>query len=60
MVVDLNKMMLAMDEAEMRARCAICGKPKRKSCDDEGWLEAIGPKPDGSYITSRPCPNRGA
>jgi hypothetical protein len=25
-------------------------------CDGTGWLEPIGPKDDGSYITSRPCP----
>lgn len=30
---------------------AICDR-----CDGSGWLEPIGPKPDGSYITSRPCP----
>lgn len=32
------------------------GDPKPcKRCNDTGWLEPIGPKPDGSYITSRPC-----
>lgn len=25
-------------------------------CQGTGWLEPIGPKSDGSYITSRPCP----
>jgi len=29
-----------------------CGR-----CDKDGWLEPIGPCRDGSYITSRPCPN---
>lgn len=31
-------------------------KIKCDRCDGSGWLEAIGPKSDGSYITSRPCP----
>src|ERR1700753_2060726 len=31
-------------------------KPKCDRCDGSGWLEPIGPKSDGSYITSRPCP----
>lgn len=25
-------------------------------CDGGGWLEPIGPCVDGSYVTSRPCP----
>lgn len=25
-------------------------------CKGTGWLEPIGPKSDGSYITTRPCP----
>lgn len=38
-------------------RCSKCGEPdKRRDCDGNGWLEAIGPCRDGSYITSRPCP----
>lgn len=56
MAVDLNKLMQAIDEADARPRCARCGRPRRANCDD-GWLPAIGPKSDGSYITSRPCPN---
>lgn len=28
-----------------------------KRCGGTGWLEPIGPKEDGSYITSRPCGN---
>ena len=40
--------------------CPICKRPKRKDCDADGWLEAIGPKSDGSYITCRPCPNKEA
>jgi hypothetical protein len=39
------------------ATCQRCGRDKRKNCDGRGWLEAIGPCSDGSYITSRPCPN---
>lgn len=31
-------------------------EPKCDMCDGSGWLGAIGPKADGSYITSRPCP----
>jgi hypothetical protein len=38
--------------------CHVCGRLKRKDCDDDGWLKAIGPKSDGSYITARPCPNK--
>lgn len=38
--------------------CPICKRPKRKDCDADGWLEAIGPKSDDSYITCRPCPNK--
>lgn len=55
--VDLNRMMAAMDEADRRPACATCGRPQRNSCDGKGWLEALGPYSDGSYITSRPCPN---
>jgi hypothetical protein len=29
--------------------------PKCDKCGGTGWLDAIGPKADGSYITSRPC-----
>lgn len=36
--------------------CPKCGHGKRKDCDGAGWLEALGPYRDGSYITSRPCP----
>lgn len=38
-------------------RCSICGHRKRIGCNGDGWLDAIGPKSDGSYITSRLCPN---
>lgn len=31
-------------------------KPPCERCGGTGWLEPIGPKSDGSYITSRPCP----
>lgn len=44
-----------MTEQE-RPKCQQCGHPKRKDCDGKGWLEALGPYRDGSYITSRPCP----
>jgi hypothetical protein len=37
--------------------CPTCNKPKKPNCDGEGWLEPIGPKSDGSYITSRRCWN---
>lgn len=36
--------------------CPTCGFRKMESCDGQGWLEAIGPCADGSYITSRRCP----
>jgi len=32
------------------------GAPKCDRCAGSGWLDPIGPKSDGSYITSRPCP----
>lgn len=37
--------------------CKTCGREKHPKCDGEGWLEPIGPKSDGSYITSRRCYN---
>jgi len=37
--------------------CPKCGLPQRKKCDGDGWMEAIGPCEDGSYMTSRPCLN---
>jgi hypothetical protein len=40
-----------------RPICPECLHPRRKDCDGRGWLEAIGPHSDGSYITSRPCPH---
>lgn len=30
--------------------------PRCERCGGSGWLDAIGPKADGSYTTSRPCP----
>lgn len=54
--VDLNKLMAAMDEAKKQPLCPTCGKPLRRTCDGKGWLDAI-EGADGSYITSRPCPN---
>lgn len=49
-----------MDPTELNAEvvlCKTCERSKRRDCDGEGWLEALGPYRDGSYITSRPCPN---
>jgi len=37
--------------------CPTCGRTRRRDCDGRGWLDAIGPCADGSYVTSRPCPN---
>lgn len=37
-------------EELLRGRVVKCSR-----CNGEGWLDAIGPKSDGSYITSRPC-----
>lgn len=31
--------------------------PPCPRCAGSGWLDPIGPCPDGSYITSRPCPD---
>ena len=56
-MIDHARMIEAMDEYDKRPKCALCGRPKRTNCN-EGWLDAIGPKSDGSYITSRPCPQR--
>ena len=38
-------------------QCKKCRLPQRKDCDGNGWLEALGPCRDGSYVTSRPCSN---
>jgi hypothetical protein len=38
-------------------KCETCGQNKRRDCDGKGWLDALGPYCDGSYITSRPCSN---
>ena len=46
---------LGGDDEDM---CPICKRRKRKDCNAEGWLDAIGPKSDNSYITARPCPNK--
>ena len=37
--------------------CKKCGFLRRKDCDGKGWMEALGPYRDGSYMTSRPCLN---
>ena len=39
-----------------RPKCEQCGRDRYGKCED-GWLPPIGPCSDGSYITSRPCPN---
>lgn len=57
MPVDLDRLIKAMDEYEKRPKCETCSRPRRDDCDGKSWLEAIGPCADGSYITSRPCPN---
>lgn len=49
--------MVPVESVDVRTRCPKCGLPKRRTCDGQGWLDAIGPCADDSYITSRPCPN---
>jgi hypothetical protein len=51
---DLSAIIQPRDD---RPTCHECGRPQRKDCNGRGWLEALGPYHDGSYITSRPCPN---
>lgn len=42
---------------EEKKICPKCGEPQLKKCDGTGWMEAIGPCSDGSYMTSYPCSN---
>ncbi|MHA6346429.1 hypothetical protein [Roseivivax sp. CAU 1761] len=43
----------AADEAKaLRAEVAECTR-----CGEDGWCAPLGPKADGSFVTSRPCPN---
>jgi hypothetical protein len=37
-------------------KCKQCGRNQYPKCEG-GWLPPIGPCRDGSYITSRRCPN---
>lgn len=41
----------AKEAAYYRAKVAECNL-----CEEDGWCPPIGPKDDGSYISSRPCP----
>ncbi len=56
-MADLPALIAAMDAADARPECPRCRRPRRRDCDGRGWLEALGPYRDGSYITSRPCTN---
>ena len=54
---------IASTNAMARARHVCPPKPEApraplvcERCSGTGWLDPIGPKSDGSYITSRPCP----
>lgn len=47
----------AYDDVNIDIECRTCRRRKRRDCDGQGWLDAIGPCDDGSYISSRPCPN---
>ena len=38
--------------AQLRAEVKAC-----TFCDSDGWCEPLGPYRDGSYCSSRPCPN---
>lgn len=37
--------------------CPYCNDNRYPGCDGRGWLAALGPFRDGSYSTTRPCPN---
>jgi DnaJ-class molecular chaperone len=63
-------MSMDVEPGGARDRCGSCGgwrslghargsacRPTCDRCKGQGWLDPIGPKSDGSYITSRPCPN---
>ena len=48
-----------MDEEITEAEMQYILHGNKTECDrccGEGWLPAIGPYPDGSYITTRECP----
>jgi hypothetical protein len=49
--------MKMVEPVETEVECKTCGRRKRRDCDGQGWLEALGPYRDGSYISSRPCPS---
>ena len=48
-----------MRPSDSRQHAGPCPYCNCKRCGGTGWLEPIGPKSDGSYITSRPCPGCG-
>lgn len=45
------------EETTTPIKCLLCGKPKIDGCDGDGWMEPLGPYPDGSYMTMCPCLN---
>jgi hypothetical protein len=55
MQVDPNKSWDEMTDAERQWILHGDPKPPCDRCGGSGWLDAIGPKADGSYITARPC-----
>lgn len=46
-----------IEQDKVKVVCAKCGRIKLDKCDGDGWMEHLGPYRDGSYMTSRPCPN---
>jgi hypothetical protein len=44
-----------LTEEELRRLIHGDPKPPCERCGGTGWLDPIGPKADGSYITMRPC-----
>lgn len=47
----------APEPADAEPICPYCQRERWQECDGKGWLPALGPYRDGSYSTSRPCPN---
>ena len=49
--------MMSADEHDDESTCPLCGRSLVPGCDGAGWMEALGPYQDGSYMTSYPCRN---
>lgn len=53
---DISRAAMAALKRLEKAIGELPDEPRCGRCNGTGWLEPIGPKIDGSYITSRPCP----